>query len=253
MVQRNYQYDYSKSHNELYNSYEREQKASKIISIIEDFYLFKNISIKDLNLLDIGCSTGIMTNLLSKYFRETIGIDIDEEAMSYAKKNFESRNLHFLFQDSMNIQFAENSFDVINCTHIYEHVPDSSTLLDEIHRVLKPGGICFFSAANRYIIIEPHYRLPFLSWLPRYLANKYLKLFRNIDYYYESLLPYGKLKKLVRDFEITDYTTRVIRDPVKYHATEMIKPDSLAQKIYLFLLNYMLWISPTYLWILQKK
>jgi len=245
-----YQYDFSKRHDELYNIEERRQKANKILSVLKDF---TNDDLRTLNLLDIGSSTGIMTKLLSEHFSLTVGIDIDESAVAYAKNNFESPTLQFFIQDSMNIQFPQNSFDVINCSHIYEHVPDSKQLINEIYRVLKPGGLCFFGAGNRLVFMEAHYKLPLLSVVPKWLAHKYIRLFRKADFYYETHLTYWGLKKLVSKFEINDYTKKIIRNPEKYYATEMVKEDSILQFLYLTIINIAYFICPTYIWILKKK
>jgi ubiquinone/menaquinone biosynthesis C-methylase UbiE len=208
---------------------------------------------EQLSLLDVGSSTGYITNIIRKYFVKTVGIDIDEQGVIFSQKNFSNPNLTFLNQDSMNIQLPDQSFDVVNCTQIYEHVPDSKRLMSEIYRVLKPGGICFFAAGNRICFIEPHYKLPFLSIFPKFIAHKYVKLFKKADFYYETHLTYWGLKQLVHDFQIFDYTLKIIADPVKYNATEMIKDGSPMQKIYLLILKMVYWLSPTYIWVLKKN
>jgi ubiquinone/menaquinone biosynthesis C-methylase UbiE len=233
----------------LYNDSGRKQKADKILAILKT-HLGK---ISDLKLLDVGSSTGIITNYLSNNFKETIGIDIDEKGVKYAKKEFENEHLHFYMQDSMNIEFPDNTFDVVNCTHIYEHVPDSKKLMDEIFRVLKQGGICFFAAGNRLIFIEGHYKLPLLSVVPKFVAHRYIKLFKKADYYYETHLTYWGLKKITSKFEIFDYTTEIIKNPNKYFATDMIKDHSFNQWLYLFILKIAYWTCPDYIWILKKN
>jgi 2-polyprenyl-3-methyl-5-hydroxy-6-metoxy-1,4-benzoquinol methylase len=249
MKKHQYQKNFSDLHNELYNYSERMQKANKIIAVLEDY--FKD-GFKNLKLLDIGSSTGIITKALSEKFSVTIGIDIDEKAIKYSKENFENNQLHFFMQDSMNINFPDNSFDVINCTHIYEHVPDSQQLMREIYRILKPNGVCFFSAANRLVLMEAHYKLPLLSVMPKWMAHKYIKLFNKASFYYETHLTYWSLKKIVSKFEIIDYTRDVIKRPLKYYATEMIKDKSLTQFLFLFILKIAYWSCPTYIWLLKK-
>lgn len=244
-----YQNNFSDMHNELYNNLERIQKANKIIMVLEDYL---KDQFNNLNLLDIGSSTGIITNILSKKFLNTVGIDIDEKAINYSKCNFENDKLHFFIQDSMNINYPDNSFDVVNCTHIYEHVPDSLQLMREIYRVLKPGGVCYFSAGNRLVFMEAHYKLPLLSIIPKWLAHKYIKLFRKANSYYETHLTYWGLKKLVSKFEVIDYTRNIIKYPTKYYATEMIKDNSISQFIFLLLLRVAYWLCPTYVWLLKK-
>lgn len=251
MNQYNYQLNYSETQPKTYNEAARSVKARKIISILNDF--FRNKSINEMHLLDIGSSTGYITHILSQDFASTVGIDIDENGVDFAQKKFSGEKLRFLLQDSMDIQFPDNTFDVVNCTQIYEHVPDSKRLISEIYRVLKPGGICFFAAGNRINFMEPHYKLPLLSVFPKFIAHRYVRLFRNANYYYETHLTYWGLKELVRDFNVVDYTIKVIEDPIKYHATDMLKPGSIVQKMVLFILKIAYWACPTYLWILQKK
>ena len=47
---------------------------------------------------------------------------------------------------------------------------------DTIYKLLKPGGICYFVAGNRYKIIEPKFKLPFLSFLPNKLSKLYIRI-----------------------------------------------------------------------------
>jgi ubiquinone/menaquinone biosynthesis C-methylase UbiE len=245
-----YQYNFSDQHTVLFNYSERQQKANKIIAVLKDFL---KDDFKDLKLIDIGSSTGIMTKLLSEHFSETVGIDIDEQGVKYARENFENDHLSFSTSDAMNINFPDNSFDVVNCSHIYEHVPDSKKLMSEIYRVLKPGGVCFLAAGNRFVFMEAHYNLPLLSVIPKWMAHKYIKIFKKADFYYETHLTYWGLKKLVSKFEVDDYTIRIIKNPTKFYATEMVKENSLAQFLYLKILKMAYWLSPDFIWILQKK
>jgi SAM-dependent methyltransferase len=244
----NYQYNFSSHHRVLYDAQQREQKANKIFSVLSS-YLGE---LGNLSLLDVGCSTGIMTNLLSERFQHTTGIDIDEEGIQYAQSNFVRSNLRFLVGDCMHIGFPEDSFDVVNCSHIYEHVPDSRRLVSEIYRVLRPGGVCFFAAANRIAVKDPEYGLPFLSLLPKRIAHKYVKMFNRADFYYETFLTYWQLRKLVSDFELIDYTTKIIAEPDKYFATDMIRAGSVKQRLSLLLLRYAYWLCHTYVWLLKK-
>ncbi len=245
-----YQYDFSEMHPELYNLEARQKKANKIVAVLSDCLDGKT---QDLNLLDVGSSTGIMTSLISKSFKSGLGIDIDESAVKHAKETFGSDTLDFAVQDSMNMNIEDNSIDVITCSQVYEHVPDAFRLVAEIHRVLKPGGVCYFAAGNRFVLIEQHYRLPLLAAIPKWMAHRYIRLMGKADYYYETHFSYWKLKRLVADFEVIDYTERIVRDPVTFHADDMIPPGSRTQKTALFLTKFAYWLFPTYIWVLKKK
>ena len=152
----------------------------------------------------------------------------------------------------MNIHYDSDTFDVVICSQVYEHVPDAQVMMNEIYRVLKPGGVCYFAAGNRLMWNEPHYNLPLLSVIPPYLAHIYLKLTRKGSHYYEKHLSYWGLKKLVGNFKVTDYTRYIIISPIKFHAEYMIKPGSIKAKIATLLTKYFTWLVPGYIWILKK-
>jgi 2-polyprenyl-3-methyl-5-hydroxy-6-metoxy-1,4-benzoquinol methylase len=152
----------------------------------------------------------------------------------------------------MALEFQAESFDIVICTHIYEHVPDSQKLLNGIYRVLKPGGICYFAAGNRLSYMEPHYKLPFLSILPRPLAHQYMKITGKGSHYHEKHLTLSGLKSLVHSFTVYDYTKKVIDDPLLFKAEYMLTPKSTKHKLAKFIVHYAYWLCPTYIWILEK-
>jgi ubiquinone/menaquinone biosynthesis C-methylase UbiE len=234
--------------------YDRErqaQKAEKTLAVLKDYYGGPD-SLEKLVLLDIGCSAGLMTIRYAEDFGFTVGIDIDEPAVSYANDNFASARVEFQVGDGMRLDFNDSTFDVVTCTHIYEHVPDYNKLMSEIRRVLRKGGICYFAAQNRITFIEPHYFLPFLSVLPKFLAHRYFRLFKKGEFYYENLLFLGQLKRLVKDFEIVDYTLKILQDPERFHVTELVSPNSLKQKMAIQVLKNAYFLCPTFIWLLRK-
>jgi ubiquinone/menaquinone biosynthesis C-methylase UbiE len=136
---------------------------------------------------------------------------------------------------------------------MYEHVPDADQLLKEIRRILVPGGVCYFGATNRLKVIETHYgRLPFLSYLPKPLANLYLRILGRGHRYYENLYTYWTLKKMCREFQVTDYTQAVVREPERYRASDALEPGSLQQRLALIVLHSAYWFFPGYIWLLTK-
>lgn len=246
---RGYQLHFSKGDTVLRNIEGRTQKFKKIFSVIRDF----RPEINRLNCLDLGCSNGIITSLLGEKFAFAIGVDIDQEAVSWAQKHYASSKNGFLIGDALSLPFKDESFDVIICNHIYEHVPDAKKLMDEVYRVLKRDGFCYFSAGNRYMIVEGHYGLPFLSWLPKPIAHLYLRITGKGKFYYENHLSLRGLKRLVQKFQIWDYTLSVIQNPEKYFATDLLNTkDRWYGWIRLWAQYLYRWI-PTYVWILTKK
>jgi len=227
----------------------RSQKFGKILSVLQDF----DPAIQSLACLDIGSSSGIITSLLGNHFSLAIGIDIDQEAVRYAKEHHSSDRNQFLIADAMRMPFKDGSLDVVVCNHIYEHVPEARRLMDEIHRVMKDEGFCYFSAGNKHMIIEGHYSLPFLSWLPKPLANIYLRLSRKGKFYYEEHLSLRSLRQLVQKFKIHDYTLAIIQDPEKYSALDLFNPQSFLYRGIRRAAPYLYRWIPTYVWVLTKK
>jgi 2-polyprenyl-3-methyl-5-hydroxy-6-metoxy-1,4-benzoquinol methylase len=247
--ERNLQYNFSCSHHEAaFNAFVRQQKALKAIAILTDYLG----GLSELSALEIGCSAGYATIWYAKTFREVIAIDIDSPAVLHAKKNNNAPNLFYVAMSGEQVALPNNKFDVIFCMHVYEHVPNATRLMEEIWRLLKPGGTCLFTAGNRLAWMEPHYRLPLLSVIPKFLAHQYLQLLGRGRYYYERHLTYWGLRRLTRNFELVDYTYRVLEKPVEFHATEVVDPGSAMQKIALTMLRWLPWLSPTYLWVLRK-
>jgi SAM-dependent methyltransferase len=123
----------------------------------------------------------------------------------------------------------------------------------EIHRVLRPDGICFFSAGNRLSVMEPHYRLPLLSVIPKAWAHWYLRLLGRGTHYYETHFSYWGLRRLVGNFELEDYTRKVVTNPVRYSAEDMVPVGSAKQRFVLLFLRLAYWLCPTYLWVLRKR
>jgi ubiquinone/menaquinone biosynthesis C-methylase UbiE len=248
-VERGYQHDFSGSFTSMYDVATREKKARTMVAVLSEFC---ESPISGMRLLDVGSSTGIIDNSLADYFGTVVGIDIDSTAVAHASPLFKKDNLEFQLGDAMNLQFPDNSFDVVICTEVYEHVPDAFRMMDEIFRVLKPNGVCYFAAANRIMLNEPHYNLPLLSVIPRPLANVYLRLMRKSRHYHELHYTYWGLRKLVRRFVVHDYTPRMINAPAKYSVDYMIPPGSVKARIASFLATHLHWLSPRYIWLLQK-
>ena len=197
-------------------------------------------------------STEIMTNFMAGHFGMMIGMDIDTEAVRFAVAQKKDESAFFLTSDALHVPILDASVDMVICAHVYEHVPDAGQMMGEIFRVLKPGGVCFFSAGNRLSFMEPHYRLPLLSVIPKAWAHWYLRILDKGTHYYEKHLTYWGLKKLVSQFRVIDYTARIIGDPKRFWATDVCVPGSRKQRLARVVCSVAHWLNPTYIFILQK-
>lgn len=246
---RTYQYNYSSLKPSVFNFEERERKASTIVKVCQDFLQRENL--KDLKLLDVGSSSGIIDNYLANHFGEVVGIDIDDKAMNWARAHFQKPNLKYFSGDAMALDYPDWSFDVVVCSHVYEHVPNARVMFEEIFRVLKPGGFCYFSGNNRVMLMEPHHRLPLLSLLPQRLADLYMRLTKRGQYYHEKHLFHHQLKKLCSAFEIHDYSIRLTAEPQHFGVDYMLPLGSLKWRIAHRVARYAAWATP-HIWLLRR-
>ena len=249
-MERDYQYEFSAKGTAMFNISARQKKAKTMIAVLED-YLHQDLN--TLSVLNVGGSAGIIDEYLSRYFREVTGVDIDKNAIEYAKNTFKKDNLSFQLGDAMNLDYQPNTFDVVICSQVYEHVPNAKIMMKEIHRILKAGGVCYFAAGNRLMFNEPHYNLPLLSILPRPLAHLYLRATGKGSYYYEKHLSFWGLKKMVSSFEVYDYTKALVMNPEKFHTAYMLPPGSKKHKLALLMAKFAIWAMPGYIWLLKKS
>lgn len=118
-----------------------------------------------------------------------------------------------------NLPFAGEEFGVLTCWDVVEHVQNPERLFSEIERVLKPGGTAFVTVINRYALVDPHYHLRFINWIPRSWAEKYIEFRRRTkdsplqdmqrlqDMHYFT---YGQVLKLIAGFGMQTRDLQVI-------------------------------------------
>lgn len=246
---RELQQNYSADVEEMYNQEGRLRKAATMHKVLAEA---SAVPLGDLSLINVGGSAGIIDEYLSAYFSKIYSIDIDRSAQAITASRIDKANMQFLACDAMNICFADNSIDVAVCSQVYEHVPNAQRMMDEIHRVLKPGGICYFSGSNRFMWNEPHYNLKLLSAIPRPLAHRYMKLAGKGNYYHEKHYSYWGLKKLMRRFTVEDYTARIVSVPQRYSADYMIPAAGIKNILYRLFCRCCYWFMPGYIWVLRK-
>lgn len=171
--------------------------------------------------LDLGCGTGLNTVSIASAFPKTVAVDVDPNCVT-ATKDFLSIfkvKIPVLCYDGKILPFPRGSFDIVNCVEVFEHAKNPNLLLKEIKRVLAPDGILYITAPNVLWPIEGHYHLPFLSYLPRRLANYYVRLMGKGEGYENIyLLPtYEQFYRMVsKYFNVQDLTFATVMNYKKY-------------------------------------
>jgi len=97
---------------------------------------------RGLRVLEIGCGLGTDGVRFAKAGADYTGIDLTDAAIELARKRFELSGLRgeLRVSDAENLDFADESFDLVYSHGVLHHTPDIARAVSEIHRVLKPGG-----------------------------------------------------------------------------------------------------------------
>jgi 2-polyprenyl-3-methyl-5-hydroxy-6-metoxy-1,4-benzoquinol methylase len=234
----------------LYNRRQRYQKAAKVIAVCRDF---SQKPLEDLTALDLGASAALMTEYFARYFKQVIALDVDQVALKAGRREATVDNIIYLCSDGTRSALQDGSVDVIICNQVYEHVDNQTGLIAEIERLLSPDGFCYFGAGNRFVLVEGHYFLPFLSWMPTWASNLYLRLAGRKVKYDVGLLSYRRLRKLLARFSLTDYTERIIRDPMAYAALDVVQPNSFLARMPRWLFGIAYYLLPAWVWVIHKR
>lgn len=131
-------------------------------------------------LLDIGCGDGAYTIRLADDFNRVDAIDIEADRLAL----FTERSIGSPAADRITIRemsatkldYPDNTFDLVTSIEVLEHIEELDQALEEIRRVLKPGGRFAFTTPNRWFPFETHgfiyrgrryppARAPFLTWI----------------------------------------------------------------------------------------
>ena len=225
----------------------RRKKAAKIVAVVR--HALGVDSLEGLRAVDVGCSAGFIADELALAGATTSGVDIDEPGLEKARERFGER-VDFRLARGEDLPFDDDSVDVAVLNHIYEHVVDPAAVVADIHRVLRPGGLLYLGVGHRWQVIEPHHRLPFLSWLPRGAADRYLRLTGKGDHYYERYETPAGLRRLFAAFDVWDYTLPVLADPHAFSADDNV--PEWAAKVPARALAAALPLVPTYVWVAFK-
>lgn len=208
---------------------------SRRINVLERYPEFFN---KTLSCVEAGCGSGATITRLSNRFKQTLGIDIFDYSNEFdiQKNKNGAQNSAFKKVDLENEAMPEK-FDRLISFEVIEHLKSEDSIAAYFN-ILNDGGMAAISVPNKWWVFETHgaklpllpwNRVPFFSWLPRkiheryanariYTANRIIKLlekngFTVVDYSYITapmdVLKDGQLKRFLVKNIFKDDTTSV--------------------------------------------
>lgn len=115
-------------------------------------YIDRRARLKDKQVLDVGCGGGILSESMAQRGAQVTGIDMGEAPLAVARLHQLESGMEVNYQRTTAEALAEEkpeSFDVVTCLEMLEHVPDPASIIQACARLVKPGGQIFFSTINR--------------------------------------------------------------------------------------------------------
>jgi len=226
----------------------REQKARKIISLLGEERIRQSRRI-----LEIGCGSGIIARSLSAIGNGSIEV----HAVDVEDNRTDDQGYRFHQVDSALLPFPDGHFDLVVSNYVIEHVGstgEQEVHLREIRRVLSDTGVAYLGLPNRWRLVEPHYRLPLLSWLPQWLSDRYVRWTGRGTYYDCIPLSRRRALRLLEDarFNARDLTLPALRETLEIeHAGTMLA--SLAGRLPDWLLSLGMPVMPVYIFLLDRQ
>jgi 2-polyprenyl-3-methyl-5-hydroxy-6-metoxy-1,4-benzoquinol methylase len=115
----------------------------------------EKVELSNATVLEIGCGRGGFSNYLASSYpkmRKLVAADFSSEGLSLADRKFGSHNglVNWKQEDIMSQSFESNSFDVVISCETIEHVPHPKKAINELYRVLKPGGLLLLTCPNYF-------------------------------------------------------------------------------------------------------
>jgi len=173
-------------------------------------FLFEDLKEGE-KILDLGCGNGRWYKVFVRKKVDYFGLDNSEKLLEIAKKNFPEAK--FLIGDALNLPFSENFFDRVYAIALLHHIPSEVfriKVLQEIKRVLKPGGILILTV----------WKIHRLSEILLLLKHTFLKLIKKSQLDFKDVfLPWGK--KILRYYHY--FSKRELESLTKRAGFEILK------------------------------
>lgn len=160
-------------------------------------WIDERVGLKGKRVLDVGCGGGILAESMARRGADVLGIDLADKSLKVAelhKLETGVNNVNYRFVSAEQLATEEQeTFDVVTCLEMLEHVPDPAQTIQACANLCKPGGWLFFSTINRnpksfvFAIVGAEY---VLNLLPKG-THEYKKFIKPSE-----LAQYARLSKL---------------------------------------------------------
>ena len=110
-------------------------------------YVATGVDIRGKDILEVGCGRGGGLSYINRYLspHSATGVDLNKKAIAFCKTYYSTKGIKFLQAKAQNLNFQDKFFDVVINIESSHRYPQMDIFLDEVFRVLKPGGFFLFA------------------------------------------------------------------------------------------------------------
>lgn len=160
-------------------------------------WIKNHVDFPNMRVVDIGCGGGILAESMSLLGADVTGIDLAEAPLAVARLHQHESNTKIDYRNISAEDLAHeepNSFDIVTCLEMLEHVPDPASTINSCANLVKPNGHIFFSTINRNL----------KSFLFAIIGAEYvLKLLPHGTHEYEKFIKPSELESWARKSDLT--------------------------------------------------
>jgi ubiquinone/menaquinone biosynthesis C-methylase UbiE len=197
--------------------------------------------------LEVGFGSGYGAHFLSSTIQDITATDISEKAVQYAQSRYPS--IRFCIASGTCLPFESESFDTVVSFQVIEHIDDANKYVNEIHRVLKPGGWFYLTTPNRRLRLLPFQKPRNVYHVREYSDRRLRSLLREkfpsvqisgimakpdlmaLEIARVKQHPFLMLAKMLYD-RLEPILPKVMTDkPIKWYRSKLVCTDSVRREV----------------------